>query len=269
MADQYDMERSLGELHESAGRITYGLNTVVNAIDAIVRDNSVLFSNPGALPEGAEGDVLRGLLGSIRRQISDIVEHGKSFEDKLVEYSSEITTLGETIEQKKQSVLQDAATGVSNRTHFEAALRDVLSRIDEFNDKVAVLMADIDRFKDLNDALGHGVGNQVLRLVGDNFRQNLKGQDMVARWGGDEFAAILPGTSLENAYTVAEHIRGALSGRSLKNKDTGETVGRLSLSVGVAAYRQGDNPHKLLFRADEALHRAKRLGRNRTETEQE
>ncbi|OEJ68682.1 GGDEF domain-containing protein [Magnetovibrio blakemorei] len=82
--------------------------------------------------------------------------------------------------------------------------------------------------------------------------------------GGDEFAAILPNTSLENALTVAETVRESISKRSLKNTETGETMGKLSLSIGVSTYRQGDNAHKLIFRADQALYEAKRLGRNRS-----
>ena len=87
---------------------------------------------------------------------------------------------------------------------------------------------------------------------------------MVSRWGGDEFAAILPNTTLDNALSVAETVRKSMSSKSLKNKETGETMGKATLSIGVSTYRQGDNAHKLIFRADQALYEAKRLGRNRS-----
>jgi len=262
-----DFERSIADLHTSAGSITRGLETVVAAIDSIATDNAQFINEPEAMPEGAEGDAIRALLGGIRKQIADVVDHGRSFEDKLDEYSSEITDLTRQLEQTKKAAMLDPITGIGNRRKFEASLKDILTRMTEFNEKVSVLLADVDNFKMVNDSLGHAVGDQVLRLVASNFISNVKGGDVVARWGGDEFAAILPNTNIDNALSVAETVRKSIGSRSLKNKDTGETMGKVTLSIGVSTYRQGDNAHKLIFRADQALYEAKRLGRNRSEPE--
>ncbi|MCW8916728.1 MAG: GGDEF domain-containing protein [Magnetovibrio sp.] len=261
MAHSDDFESSINDLHTSAERITRGLESVVSAIDTIAADNAQFVKNP---QPGKEGDAIQELLNGIKQQIADVVDHGRSFETKLTEYSSEITDLSRQLEHTKKAAMLDPITGIGNRRKFEEALKGILGSLDDFNNKVSVLLADVDNFKNVNDTLGHSVGDQVLRLVANDFKKNLKGGDIVARWGGDEFAAILPNTTLDNAYSVAETVRVSIGGRKLRNKESGKTVGQVSLSIGVSTYRQGDNAHKLIFRADEALYEAKRQGRNRT-----
>ena len=269
MSGSDEFQKSVKGLHDSAGRITSGLKGVVEAIDAIAHDNASFIADPDSAPAGKEGDAIRDLLQNIRAQMTDIVEQGQQFETKLDTYASEITDLTRQLEQTKKAAMLDPTTGIGNRRRFEESLADMLRNLGEFNDKVSVLLADVDNFKTVNDTLGHSVGDQVLRLVAKTFVTNLKGSDIVARWGGDEFAAILPNTTLENGLSVAENVRKSIASKSLKNKDTGETMGKISLSIGVSTYRAGDNGHKLIFRADQALYEAKRLGRNRTVPEKE
>ncbi|HEY9078988.1 GGDEF domain-containing protein [Magnetovibrio sp.] len=269
MTETTAFDNSISDLHDSAGRITRGLQSVVSAIDSIAADNAQFFSHPETMPAGTEGDAMRALLAGIRKQIAEVVDHGRSFESKLNQYSAEITDLTRQLEQTKKAAMLDPITGIGNRRRFEESLKDILSHLSDFNEKVSVLLADVDHFKTVNDTLGHSVGDQVLRLVASNFVTNLKGGDVVARWGGDEFAAILPNTNLDNALSVAETVRNSIATRTLKNKETGETMGKVTLSIGVSTYRQGDNAHKLIFRADQALYEAKRLGRNRSAPETE
>ena len=269
MSGSEDFDKSMKGLHDSAGRITSGLQGVVEAIDAIASDNATFIADPDTAPAGEEGDTIRALLQGIRTQMSEIIEHGKQFEDKLGSYATEITDLTRQLEKTKKAAMLDPTTGIGNRRKFEESLADMLQNIGEFNEKVSVLLADVDHFKTVNDTLGHGVGDQVLRIVAKTFITNLKGSDIVARWGGDEFAAILPNTTLENGLSVADNVRKSIASKSLKNTNTGETMGKISLSIGVSTYRKGDNGHKLIFRADQALYEAKRLGRNRVIPEKE
>ena len=256
--------KNIESLHDSAGRITSGLQSVVQAIDAIAQDNATFIADPNTAPEGKEGDAIRDLLQGIRAQIADIVDHGRQFENKLEDYSTGITDLSRQLEQTKKAAMVDPTTGIGNRRRFEESLAKILTHLEDFNGKVSVLLADVDKFKAVNDTLGHNVGDQVLRLVANSFVTSLKGSDVVARWGGDEFAAILPNTTLDNALSVAENVRNSIATKSLKNKDTGETMGKVTMSIGVSTFRQGDNAHKLIFRADQALYEAKRQGRNRS-----
>jgi len=128
---------------------------------------------------------------------------------------------------------------------------------------LSLMLTDIDHFKAFNDNFGHLTGDQVLRLVAVSVRHNVKGKDTAARYGGEEFAVILPNTVLRAAVTVAEHIRRAVMAKELMKRSTGEHLGRMTISIGVAAVRAGDTGQSLIERADTCLYAAKRHGRNR------
>ncbi len=109
----------------------------------------------------------------------------------------------------------------------------------------------------------------MLRLVGLATKQNVKGQDVACRYGGEEFAIVLPQTSLDQARTVAEHIRVAVMSKELVKRSTGENLGFITISVGVSTHKAGDSVQTLIERADSALYLAKRTGRNRVCTERD
>jgi diguanylate cyclase len=125
------------------------------------------------------------------------------------------------------------------------------------------MLTDIDHFKAFNDNFGHLTGDQVLRLVAMAVKHNVKGKDTAARYGGEEFAVVLPNTALRAAVTVADHIRRAVMAKELMKRSTGEHLGRITISIGVAALRKGDSGQSLIERADTCLYAAKRHGRNR------
>jgi diguanylate cyclase len=126
----------------------------------------------------------------------------------------------------------------------------------------SVVLTDIDHFKKFNDAYGHLTGDQVLRLVALALKNNLKGQDVAARYGGEEFAVLLPKTALPAAEIVANHIRTSVMSKELLRRSTNESLGRVTISLGVATWREGDTVATLLERADNCLYAAKRAGRN-------
>lgn len=264
-----DFEHSLSDLHQGAERITKGLEDIVGVIDQVAEDNEIFIANMDKEPDDEHGSNIRKLLESVREQISDIVDFGHKFETSINEYSDEIVNLNRQLDTTKKAALIDPTTGIGNRRRFEEELKSIIDNIKDFNGRVSILLADIDKFKDINDTLGHSVGDQVLRQVAQNFSTNLKGGDVVARWGGDEFSAILPKTGLDDAFKVAETIREGIAKRSIRNKETNEEMGRVTVSIGVSTYRQGDNPHKIIFRADQALYEAKQAGRNQTVPEEE
>jgi diguanylate cyclase len=132
---------------------------------------------------------------------------------------------------------------------------------------MALMLTDIDHFKAFNDTFGHLTGDQVLRLVALAMKQNVKGQDIAARYGGEEFAVILPGTTLRAALTVADHVRRAVMTKELMKRSTGEHLGRVTVSIGVAAFKKGETAQSLIERADNCLYAAKRAGRNRVISE--
>ena len=136
--------------------------------------------------------------------------------------------------------MTDPLTGLANRRHFDQRLAHALIEAERGDSTLSLLIADIDHFKTFNDAHGHLLGDQVLRLVASILIQNTKGQDLVARYGGEEFAVILPSINLLQATTVAENLRKAITSREVIKRATGEHLGRVTLSIGVTSAGGGD-----------------------------
>ena len=124
-------------------------------------------------------------------------------------------------------------------------------------------MADLDRFKLVNDRFGHLVGDRLLRLFAEILVQNVRGQDRVARFGGEEFAVMLPGANLDDAIEAAERIRKCLESKHWTLEPSGERVGKMTVSVGVAQLRPNETGIELVQRANSHLYEAKTQGRNR------
>ncbi len=150
----------------------------------------------------------------------------------------------------------DAATGLPNRRSLEAAVRELTRKKQPF----ALLMADLDRFKILNDTYGHLVGDEALRLFADTMKKCIRDQDLVARWGGEEFAMLLAGANAEQACAWADRARARLAAALESSK-----VPKFTASFGAADSTMSERPEELMRIADEALYRAKDQGRNRAE----
>jgi diguanylate cyclase len=130
-------------------------------------------------------------------------------------------------------------------------------------------LIDIDHFKMFNDNFGHGVGDQVLRLMANVLRERLRDTDLPARYGGEELIAVLPGADLATCTAVAERIRRVISECNITRRSTGELLPSITVSIGVGEFQLGESMADLIERCDRALYHAKRTGRNRVVTEHE
>jgi diguanylate cyclase len=137
----------------------------------------------------------------------------------------------------------------------------------ETGEPLSVLLIDIDRFKKFNDNFGHGVGDQVLRLMAKALRDGVGEKDLPARYGGEELIAVLPSTELAACEAIAERIRRSVAECQITRRSTGDVLPGITVSVGVAQFRPGESMAQLLERCDGALYLAKRTGRNRVVTE--
>ncbi|SLN77420.1 GGDEF domain-containing protein [Oceanibacterium hippocampi] len=182
---------------------------------------------------------------------------------RLKNAKSEISELKETLHNVRKESLTDPLTGVANRKSFDVRLAELIGSSAAKGEPLALVMCDIDHFKKFNDRFGHQMGDQVLRLVGATLMGGIKGEDLVARYGGEEFAVLLPRTRLADACTVAEQLRQRLSEKRLVQKSTGQSVGRITMSLGVALLRPGEQACDFIQRADTALYAAKDGGRDR------
>jgi diguanylate cyclase (GGDEF)-like protein len=160
--------------------------------------------------------------------------------------------------QIQQQALTDALTGCYNRRSFEMQLDKDIQMAKRLNQPLSLIMLDLDRFKHLNDTAGHDAGDEALRLLANCFRQELRGVDSAARFGGDEFALILPQAYADGAMIVAERLRKRIEKIEIPG------FGNLTTSIGIATFPFHAGSRTELFRAaDDALYAAKRAGRNR------
>jgi diguanylate cyclase len=205
-----------------------------------------------------DGAGIRMIVESLVQATKEVERINKALEARLSASKLEITELQGVLETVRSESLTDPLTSLANRKYFDDVLAKTLAAA-----QARLMLMDIDHFKKFNDSYGHLTGDQVLRLVAIAVKQNVKGQDISARYGGEEFAVILPDTSLRSAITVADQLRRAVMNKELMKRSTGEHLGRVTMSIGVATLAQGDSPQSLIERADICLYAAKHAGRNR------
>ena len=243
------------------------IDQVMAMIDAAVGSaTSYTESLAGAteqLVQSKDRDGLRTIVETLVQTTKAMEISNRSLEERLHASKKEINDLQENLEAVRTESLTDPLTQLANRKFFDSTLEKSIVEAVERNEALSLMLTDIDHFKAFNDNFGHLTGDQVLRLVAMSVKHNVKGKDTAARYGGEEFAVILPNTTLRAAVTVAEHIRRAVMAKELMKRSTGENLGRMTISIGVATLRKADTGQSLIERADMCLYAAKRHGRNR------
>jgi diguanylate cyclase (GGDEF)-like protein len=217
------------------------------------------------LPEGP--DELRTLAGAFNGMAQRLNEHAVGLEQKVEERTQELRSANEQLQSANQALraanlqLQEMAvtdhlTGVSNRRAFTERIGTEIERARRSRQPLAMVMFDIDRFKVLNDTLGHLEGDRALVMLAGLLAHNRRASDMVARFGGEEFALLLPGAGFDDAMMVAEKIRAAT--------ESARMPGSCTVSAGVATFPDHAlDARTLIAAADAAMYEAKALGRNR------
>ncbi len=186
---------------------------------------------------------------------------------QLEENNQEISKLQIELDQARLDACTDALTGLYNRKALNSKLDQLLDREVDFSTPLSVLMLDIDHFKKFNDSYGHLIGDEVIRRVGETLKQYTSEEHIAARFGGEEFILVLPNADIEQALDLANAIHKAVANISLIRRKSREKLPGVTISVGAASIKQGEERDDLLERADQALYVAKNSGRNRVMSE--
>jgi diguanylate cyclase (GGDEF)-like protein len=209
-----------------------------------------------------DGKACQGVLGTARFKPAfpfdeDDISFGKLF-SKLVGVALDNAQLHETLRQES---IRDPLTGLFNRRFMQEALTRELHRVERSAQPLTVVMLDLDHFKNINDRYGHDAGDETLRRLGLLLKLQIRGSDIACRYGGEEFAFILPEASLNDTIRRLEQLRRDI--KQLTFRHQAKLIGNLSGSFGIAVYPQhGSTGEQLLKAADEALYRAKQAGRD-------
>ena len=181
-----------------------------------------------------------------------------------LEYSKEeVGKLQKALESARQEALIDPLTSIYNRRGFEIQVQNMFADSALMLKGACILMVDIDHFKKINDTYGHLFGDKVIRTLANMLKSLVKGQDCVARLGGEEFSVLLPGTALNGARSVAENIRATIEKGKIKHSNSDIQASGITISIGVATYNSGNTLAEWLDSADKALYVSKENGRNR------
>lgn len=216
-----------------------------------------------------DGSVAR-MLGAHRnidankRLVAQLQQRNQSLESQVAERTRELSWVNQQLQRQldenRELAERDALTRIANRYRLEKALQLECERAQRFRQPLSLIAMDLDDFKPINDRYGHAHGDAALLRVVDVLRACLREQDLLARWGGDEFVIVLPQESLGEALEVAARLRQAMA----QIEPVGDC--RLTMSYGVVQREEGEDQHALLARADKALYRAKGSGKNATDS---
>ncbi|MBN2497803.1 MAG: sensor domain-containing diguanylate cyclase [Deltaproteobacteria bacterium] len=225
---------------------------------------SLVFSHVAAIPLTRQDGVLGVILADNHynsRQVEPDEMRGLVTLANMASIAIEKARLHSRL---KEMAALDGLTGVFNRRHYEMRLQQEVARARRAGRSLALLVFDIDHFKDCNDRFGHECGDHVLKDVAQLLNARVRSEDLVARYGGEEFVVLLTGgATLEESRKVADKLRKEIESASLGGRDPGE----VTISAGVASLDAGSLDGAALFRlADQALFKAKQSGRNRVET---
>lgn len=208
--------------------------------------------------EGLSVTEVMALVRKMVHELQAIRQKTISFSGSLVKAEKEIESLKLKLQESQHEALYDALTGLCNRRYFDSEIESKMGI-----DKLSLMLIDIDHFKVINDTHGHLMGDLVLKAVAKKLQSGCREDAQVFRYGGEEFVILMPGADLQKARHIADVMRRAIEKIAVKDRRTGNVLGDVTVSIGVAQRSKGEQPQDLVERADKLLYKAKTLGRNR------
>lgn len=244
----------INNLHEHAGDVAQESASFSN----------VLEDSLDSLRESEDGDPslpVETVINTLSTHTKKMSETTRLFQERMDEAQAEIQSLKEELTKTRQDARVDPLTNLFNRRTFDAEL-EMLTGSNQ-NITSSFVLVDVDHFKRFNDTYGHLMGDKVLQYVGKLLKDACPEPMIPVRYGGEEFAVLMPGSTRETAAKLAEEIRAKIQAIRIKQKKSGEVISSITASFGVSQLVEGENAEKLIERTDKALYQAKESGRNR------
>lgn len=211
----------------------------------------------------ASVDLLENAIDLLSQATGDTMAHGEKTVENVVQRSQEMDQVRRELDEYKRIANTDSLTRLSNRRAFDDRLAAVFNN-PALKPVTALVLADIDNFKKINDTYGHPVGDKVLATVASVIRSNVRRDVFVARTGGEEFALIVDGNTVEEVNAISERIRRTLEATPFKNSRTRVNYGPVTVSIGICMASAAEDAGELYCKTDIALYGAKNAGRNCT-----
>lgn len=207
-------------------------------------------------------NVLRDVVSEMINETKAMQESTKSLQAHLDFTCNELEILKTDFQKVQEEIFNDPLTGILNRRGLDKILDKIFAQEQKEN-SISILMIDIDHFKIFNDNFGHVIGDEVIKYVASTISDNVKGRDITARFGGEEFIVVLPDTELVMAERVALKLSNAIKAAPLSQRSTGRKLGNITISIGVTSNAHNEFIYDIIDRADKALYTAKKNGRDR------
>lgn len=243
------------------------LKALVDVLNSVQELSSDMDSRASEMHEVQRqvGDIhVTGELETIRQellgQVVSVLESNQKLEEDLVFARCRMEEQAEELDRTRREATTDALSGVANRKAFDDRLKLLLGYQRRVGTPFALMLADLDHFKWINDTYGHQAGDRVIHQLGSLLTTNVRDVDFVSRFGGDEFAVLLANSDLDTAHKIAQRICVETTRINFGAANKEQTA--ITLSLGLAAAAPGDTPETIFRRADEALYASKKGGRN-------
>lgn len=216
----------------------------------------------GRVSEAVDYKEIKSIVDQMLVETKALVNSGRRLETRMKVSSQDLRQLQKELEKSQQEAQTDTLTSLINRRGLEKRFELERIRAKQNQTPFSILLIDIDHFKKVNDKYGHLVGDSLLKSIAVLLTGQLRKNDIAARFGGEEFLILLPETDIVGAKAVGRKFQNALALKEWKIKDTGQVMGKITVSMGAAQYKFNEPEETLIKRADDALYFAKQNGRN-------
>ena len=253
------------EQNRKVGSLLDGMTShLTKAGNRMAHQGNLIKGHNKRLNNASTGSDIKKISLDIVSETQRIIDGNTDLKNNVHNTISELDTLKLELRSLREAAKTDMLTGLLNRRGFEDTIAEPMKNAQKETAPLTLIIADIDRFKRINDKFGHLTGDNVLKLISKLLQKHIKGKDIAGRFGGEEFIMALPETSMDGGFVLAEQIRTGLEKMRWQSKSSGKDIGTITISLGVSQFIPGEDLDALISRADKALYAAKENGRNRT-----